>query len=47
MGYRGSPRGRAGTLALASIGLIVPIAELYEEIEIQDAPETRLRLSDA
>jgi len=40
-------QGREATLSLASISLTVTMADLYEEIEIQDAPETRLRLSDA
>jgi Uma2 family endonuclease len=40
-------QGREATLSLASISLTVTMADLYEEIEIQDAPETRLRLSGA
>ena len=40
-------QGREATLSLASISLTVTMADLYEEIEIQDAPETPLRLSGA
>jgi Uma2 family endonuclease len=40
-------QGPDATLALASIGLTVPMSELDEGIEIQDAPETHLGLSGA
>jgi Uma2 family endonuclease len=40
-------QGREATLSLASIGLTLTMADLYQGIEMQDAPETRLRLSGA
>ena len=40
-------QGREATLSLASISLTVTMADLYEGIEILDAPETLLRFSGA